>query len=89
MRKLTFRICENKDADKLRSDKRINFDIATTIEQSFNFSNPIFQAPYNLPWLHANLCRTWSETLIVCFLMTRVISYLIRITHCMLFVHVI
>ena len=46
MRKLAFCICENKDADQLRSncaaDQRLVF--ATWIVQSLNFLNPKFQA---------------------------------------------
>ena len=54
MRKPTFRICENKDADQLRVISA--FVIATRIVQSLYFLNPKFQASSHLLWLYSLAC---------------------------------
>ena len=71
MRKLDFYLCENKDADQLRS----NF-----------FLNPEFQCSSLLRTVTAqpDLCQTWSETLKTSFLALRLIytyMYLLRSQH--------
>ena len=57
MRKPTFCICENKDADQLRgnreADQRLCFRY---IVQSLYFLNPKFQASSHLLWLYSLVC---------------------------------
>ena len=74
MRKSAFCICENKDADQLRSncaaDQRLCF--ATGIVEYLYFLNPTFQASRHLlSVVQPGLCRTWSETPKTGFLTTR------------------
>ena len=74
MRKPTFCICENKDADQLRGNREAEtaklistFVLATQIVQSPYF---LVQSPYFLDLkfqassvaVQPGLCRTWSET---------------------------
>ena len=58
MRKPAFSICENKDADQLRSycaaDQRLCFCIR--IVQSLFFLNLKFQASSHLQWLYSPVC---------------------------------
>ena len=58
MRKPAFSICENKDADQLRSncaaDQRLCFRI--WIEQSLYYLNPKFKASSYLLWLYSLVC---------------------------------
>ena len=58
MRKSALCICENKDADQLRSnfaaDQRFVF--ATSIVQSLSFLDPKFQACSHLRWLNSQVC---------------------------------
>ena len=70
MRKPTFCICENKDADQLRGNSA--FVIAIRILQSLYYLNPKFQASYRL-LSQPGLCQTWSETPKTGFLTTRLI----------------
>ena len=59
MRKPTFCICENKDADQLRGKtaKLISaFLFATRIVQSFYHLNLKFQASSQLLWLYSPVC---------------------------------
>ena len=58
MRKPAFCLCENKDADQLRSnfaaDQRLFFRyIDTHLLQSLDFLNPKFQASRHLPWQYS------------------------------------
>ena len=61
MRKQTFCICKNKDADQLRG-KRFTaklisaFVFLTRIVQSLFFPNPKFQASSHLLWLYSRVC---------------------------------
>ena len=58
MRKPAFCLCENKDADQLRSnyaaDQRLVF--AIRIAQSLYYLNPKFQASNHLLWLYSLVC---------------------------------
>ena len=57
MRKPAFCICENKDADQLRTAKLISvFVFATQIVQSLYFLNPKFQASSHLLLLYSLVC---------------------------------
>ena len=57
MRKPAFCICENKDADQLRTAKLISvFVFATWIVQPLYFLNPKFQASSHLIWLYSLVC---------------------------------
>ena len=53
MRKPTFCICENKDADQLRGSASV---FATWIVQYLYFLNTKFQASSHLHWLHSLVC---------------------------------
>ena len=57
MRKLDFCICENKDADQLRSHREADlisaFVFAIQIVQSLYYLNPEFQASSHLLWLYS------------------------------------
>ena len=78
MRKPTFCICENKDADQLRfavTAKLITaFVFATKIVQFLYFLNPKFQASSHLLWLYSPVCvrpgrkpeRWFSQLLFEC-----------------------
>ena len=57
MRKPDFCICENKDADQLRGNRKADqgFVFATRILQSLYFLNPKFQASGHL-WLYSPFC---------------------------------
>ena len=76
MRKPTFRICENKDADQLRgnreADQRLCFrftdsaiPLLSKSEISILYSSSVAVQP--------GLCETWSETPKTGFLRTRLI----------------
>ena len=59
MRKPTFCICENKDADQLRGDREADQGLCfryidSTIPRYF--LNPKFQASSHLLWLHSLVC---------------------------------
>ena len=58
MRKPTFCICKNKDADQLRSNRGADhaFVFATRIVQSLYFLNPKFQGSIHLLSLHSSVC---------------------------------
>ena len=58
MRKPAFCICENKDADQLRSDREADqpFVFATQIVQYLFFLNPKFQASSHLLGLYSPVC---------------------------------
>ena len=57
MRKPTFCICENKDADQLRGNREADQRLfATRIVQSLYFLNPKFQASSHLLWLYSPVC---------------------------------
>ena len=58
MRKPSFCICENKDADQLRGNAQLIcvFVFATHIVQSLYFLNPKFQASSHLLWLYSPVC---------------------------------
>ena len=57
MRKPAFCICENKDADQLRSYALIiAFVFAIRIVQSLFYLNPKFQASSHLLWLYRPVC---------------------------------
>ena len=65
MRKTTFCICENKDADQLRgnreADQRFCFRyIDRLVVRSLYFLYPKFEASSHL--VQSGLCRTRSET---------------------------
>ena len=81
MRKLAFCICENKDADQLRSncaaDQRLCFryiDSTIPILSKSEISSP---QPSSVG-LQPGLCQTWSETLKTGFLRARLISCVLR-----------
>ena len=61
MRKSTFYICENKDADQLRSNSTAQlisvFVFATRIVQFLYLPNPKFQASSYLLWLYSRKPR--------------------------------
>ena len=63
MRKPAFRICENKDADQLRSnytaDQRLYFRY---IAQFLYFLDPKFQASSHILWLYSPVVSDRSET---------------------------
>ena len=65
MRKPTFCICKNKDADQLRSYS--TFVFATRIVQLLYFLYPIFPASCNLVFLQLDMCRTCSKTTLLVF----------------------
>ena len=76
MRKLAFCICENKDADQLRSncaaDQRLCFrfsdsTIPLLLKSEISSLKPSSEA------VQPGLCVTWSETLKTGFLRTRLI----------------
>ena len=58
MRNSTFSICENKDADQLRGNRKADhaFVFPTRIVQSLFFLNPIFQVSSYLLWLYSLVC---------------------------------
>ena len=58
MRKPTFNICENKDADQLRGDGEADHALvfAIWIVQSLYYLNPKFQASSHYLWLHSLVC---------------------------------
>ena len=58
MRKPAFCICENKDADQLRGNRKLisAFVLATWIVQSLFFLNPKFHASRYLLWLYSPVC---------------------------------
>ena len=58
VRKQDFRICENKDADQLRGNRKLisGFVYATWIVHLLFFLNPKFQASTHLLWLHSPVC---------------------------------
>ena len=77
MRKPAFFICENKDADQLRSNSKLfsAFVFAIRIVHSLYYLNPKFQAstePSSVA-VQPGLSRTWSKTPKTGFLTTRLI----------------
>ena len=64
MRKLSFCICENRDADQLRGNREADqvFVFATLIVQSIFFLNPKFQASSHLLWLCSPVCVGLGRT---------------------------
>ena len=58
MRKPTFCICENKDADQLRGNREADQHLlfTTQIVQSLHYLNPKFQALSHLLWLYSLVC---------------------------------
>ena len=57
MRKPTFCICENKDADQLRGNREADHAfVFATLVQSLYFLNPKFQASSHLLWLCSPVC---------------------------------
>ena len=58
MRKPAFCICENKDADQLRSNREADQPLSFRyrILQFLYFLNPKFQAFTYLHWLHSTVC---------------------------------
>ena len=56
MRKPTFCICENKDADQLTAKLISAFVFATRIVQSLFYLNPKFQASNHLLCLYSPVC---------------------------------
>ena len=79
MRKPTFCLCENKDADQLSGNREADhtaklispFVFATWKVQSLYFQNPNFQASCHLLWLHSLVCVDQVGNQNVGFLMTR------------------
>ena len=74
MRKPAFCICENKDADQLRSncaaDQRLCFRYTDSIIPLLSKSEISSFQPSSVA-VQPGLCRTWSETLKTGFLTTR------------------
>ena len=56
MRKPTFCICENKDADKLRGDREADQCLCFSYANSTIPLLPKFQASHNLLWLYSPVC---------------------------------
>ena len=76
MRKPSFCICENKDADQLRSnreaDQRLCFRYTDSAIPLLPKSEISSHKPYTVA-VQAGLVRTWSETQKTGFLRTRLI----------------
>ena len=63
VRKQTFFICENKDADQLRDNREADQSLFTWIVQSLyflKFQSPKFQASSHLQWLYSLVCVRYS-----------------------------
>ena len=77
MRKPAFYICENKDADQLRSncaaDQRLCFRYMDSVIPFLSKSEISSLWPSSVA-VQPGLCRTWSETPKTGFLRTRLIS---------------
>ena len=59
VRKLAFCICENKDADQLRSNREADQHLCfrySELVQSLYFLNPKFEASSHLLWLYSPVC---------------------------------
>ena len=58
VRKPAFSICENKDADQLRGNRKLisAFVFAIPIVQSLYYLNPKFKASIHLLWLYSPVC---------------------------------
>ena len=78
MRKPEFCICENKDADQLRSnreaDQRLCFHYSDSTIPLFPKSEISSPLPSSVV-VQRGLCRTWSETPKTGFLTTRLILF--------------
>ena len=80
IRKPTVCICENKDADQLYSncaaDQRLCFRYTDSTTPILLKSEISTFKPFSVT-VQTGLCRTWSETQIVGFLMRRLISIIL------------
>ena len=77
MRKPTFCICENIDADPSAVTAKLisAFVFATQIVQSLFFLNPKYQASSYLLWLYSPVCVGPGRKPECCFFMTRLICF--------------